>query len=113
MRPEDIPLLDRSILEPIVESAAREMARAYPQQSFDEWVEDLQLALLKGEVLIVIDDRRKRVGLVRADQPPFLGLRGSHAVASGLGDPDDPLGIKRWSAEPEAPGGNQNGGKGG
>lgn len=101
MRPEDIPLLDRSILEPILENAAREMAQAFPEQTEKEWAEDLKLALLKGDVLIVIDDRRKRIGLVRADRPPFLGLSASYPAADiGAGDPDDPLGIKRWENLP-------------
>lgn len=118
VRPEDIPLLDRSILEPIVDKVAREMAQAYPEQSVNEWIEDLQLALLKGEVLIVIDDRRRRIGLVRADRPPFLGLVSTPtgaggAVPIGMGDPDDPLGIKRWENDKASPGTHQEKGEGG
>lgn len=117
MRPEDIPLLDRAILEPIIEKAASEMAEAYPEQSIEEWIEDLQLALLKGDVLIVIDDRNRRIGLVRSDRPPFLGLVTSSAAPVGVGlgdlDPDDPLGIKRWESEPPAAEAEQEKGDGG
>ena len=85
MRPEDIPLLDRAILEPIIEKAASEMAEAYPEQSIEEWIEDLQLALLKGDVLIVIDDRKQADRIGPLGPPPFLGLVTSSAAPGGVG----------------------------
>jgi hypothetical protein len=104
VRPEDIPLLDRSILEPIVGQVAREMAEAYPDQSVEEWVDDLQRALIRGDVLIVIDDVRKRVGLVRADRPPFLGLVSPLARAGApSAEALDPLDLKRWERGTEPP----------
>lgn len=106
VRPEDIPLLDRTILEPIVTSAAREMARAFAGSTVEQWTADIQRALIKGELLIVIDDRQKRVGLVRTDQPPFLGVvsRGEPvSLGPGGSPPDDPLGIKAWGEESGAP----------
>lgn len=75
------------------------MAAAYPEQTAREWAEDVRRALLKGELLIVIDDHRKKIGLVRSDRPPFLALvKGPGVAGAGLGGPEpaDPLGIKRW-----------------
>jgi len=76
IRPQDIPALDKKIIDPIVKNAAKEMADAHPGTEAAAWESDIMQALLSGEVLIVIDDLHKRVGLVRSDRPPFLGLSG-------------------------------------
>jgi len=94
IRPEDIPLMDRAILEPIVSSMAREMSETHPAHSVEEWVDILQKALLRGDILIVIDDKRKRLGIVHTDEPPFSALvngEGSAGIASV-----DPLDLKQW-----------------
>lgn len=97
VRPEDIPLLDQAILEPIVTSVAKDMHQAHPYQSVEEWIEDLQKALLRGDVLIVIDDDNRRVGLVRSDQPPFLGLADpTYQVGPTSVRAADPLNLKKW-----------------
>ena len=78
------------------------MTKVYPHASVEDWIEDIQRALIKGELLIVIDDRRRRVGLVRTDRPPFLGLlRRGEPIPTGTesADSDDLLGIKRWERD--------------
>lgn len=97
IRPEDIPLVDQAILEPIVTNVAREMSAAEPGQTVEEWVVTLQKALLRGDVVIVIDDANKRLGLVRTDEPPFSGLV-NQSPGQGGPKPIDPLNLKKWES---------------
>lgn len=97
IRPEDIPLVDRAILEPILSSVAKEMHEAHPDQSVEEWFDDLHKALLRGDVLIVIDDVRRRLGLVRTDEPPFSGLVDpTRSPGPTAFEAADPLNLKEW-----------------
>lgn len=95
IRPEDIPLVDDAILEPVLTRVAKEMAASYTDLTVMEWIEALHKALLRGEIVIVIDDKEKRLGLVRTDIPPFAALlQNSSMAARSKGENDDPLGIK-------------------
>lgn len=98
IRPQDVPSLDPTILDPILSSAAQEMSVAYPERTEDEWRTILMQSLIDGEVLIVIDDRQKRVGLVRSDRPPFLGLVQQPPGHSTI-NPADPLDLMRWEKD--------------
>lgn len=98
VRPEDIPLLDRSILEPIVTSVAQEMSQSHPENTVEEWIEILHRALRRGDIVLVIDDKRKRLGLVSGSEPPFSGLLrsgGAHRGAESV----DLLNLPRWQRE--------------
>lgn len=98
VRPEDIPLMDQAILEPIVTSVAKEMSQSHPEQTVEEWIVLLQKALLRGDIMLVIDDHGKRMGLVRTDEPPFSGLVHG-AGGSGPVQAADPLNIKKWETD--------------
>ena len=95
VRPEDVPLLDPAIIEPVLASVAQEMHEAHPEESVEEWKARVRRALLAGELLLVIDDRNRRLGLVPTDEPPFSGLV-RDAAGPGAAAPADPLGLRRW-----------------
>ncbi len=100
VRPEDIPLMDRAIVEPVVTSVAKEMSETHPAQSVEEWIDILQKALLRGDIVIVIDDKNKRMGIVRTDEPPFSAL-----VSGGRSLSEEseikPIDLSRWEQDTE------------
>lgn len=100
VRPEDVPLLDRAILEPVVTSVAKEMSQSHPEQSVEEWIVIIQKALLRGDLLLVIDDTRKRLGLVPTDEPPFMGLVHGSGAAGGP-QAAGPLDLSKWEQNKE------------
>lgn len=96
VRPEDIPSLDKSIVEPVLASVSKEMAVEYPEFNEAEWMEKIYMSLVSGELLLVIDDHHQRLGLVRTDEPPFDAIvRGDFDHWLPGVEAADPLGIKR------------------
>lgn len=93
IRPKDIPDLDESILHPIIKKTSLDLAESNPELTEDEWAESLMKSVIDGDLLIVIDDNNKRIGIVRSDRPPFLGLDDE---AIGKPSHADPLNLKRW-----------------
>lgn len=93
IRPKDVPAVDSAIIDPIIQATAKDMAEAHPDLSEEAWARSLRESLLRGDILIVIDDVNKRLGLVPSDRPPFLGLDDD-----SIGRPQhaDPLNLKRW-----------------
>lgn len=101
VRPKDIPILDKAIVEPVLASVSKEMASEYPEFSEAEWMEKIYRSLVSGELLLVIDDHNQKLGIVRTDEPPFDAIvRGDFdSFASGV-DAADPLGLKRRFGSP-------------
>lgn len=95
VRPEDIPLMDRAIIEPVVTSVAKEMSESHPAQTVEEWIDILQKALLRGDIVIVIDDTHKRMGIVRTDEPPFTALVSGGKPAGGDSE-IKPIDLSKW-----------------
>lgn len=102
VRPEDVPLLDDAILEPLVTRVAKDMAASYSDRSVEEWLDLVQQSLLSGELAIVIDDHNKRLGLVATDRPPFSSIVKGGEAGSGV-KAADPLGLRDLSFPPQSP----------
>lgn len=102
IRPEDVALLDESILQPILTRVGKEMAGTYDDASLDGWIQLLHKALLRGDLAIVIDDTNKRLGIVRTDKPPYASLLlDSTKAAQHTSNHDDPLGIRHFNKDNE------------
>lgn len=101
VRPEDVPILDKAILEPVLANVANEMAIEYPELTVEGWMEKIYISLINKELLLVIDDRNQQLGLVRTDQPPFDAIvRGDFDEAMGGVNAADPLGLNRRFESP-------------
>jgi len=96
VRPEDVPVLDKAILEPVLANVSKEMSVHYPELTEADWMEKIYSSLVNGELLLVVDDRRKELGLVRTNEPPFDAIvRGDFDDVGGGVNAADPLGLNR------------------